>query len=164
MAIHASERRRNVLRTIAVALASANLGGAVLVPDGDERGPGADVAKWARLSVEDVASGYAGRIGSARATREDLLVVVDCFVKGAQFEAVATVDNVDDVAESVAHALRYLDLPLVDYVSDPSGATPVSGVAIRFIRPPRVVRLDPSDGYQRRMVQAQATYFSRHTG
>lgn len=164
MAIHASERRRNVIRTILMALSVLDLGGAVLVPDGDERGPANDTASWVRLTVLDQAARYSGRLDGAQVTRETLAVAVECYVKGSQFSDVAQIDAVDEVAERVAFALRYAAWPLKDYVSDPTGATAVDGVVIRCLTPPRTVRLPPLDGYQRRMVNVEATLFSRHTG
>lgn len=164
MAIHASERRRNVLRTILASLVAADLAGATLLPDGDERAPGDNVGAWVRAQVQEIRATYTGRVASAQATREDLLFVAEVWCRGTGRDVVGTVDEVDAIAESVAHWARYRDLALVDYVADRTGATSVSGVALRFHRPPEIVRLDPLDGYQRRLVRAEFVHFSRHTG
>jgi hypothetical protein len=164
MAIHPSERRRNVLRTILVALLTADLAGATLVPDGDERAPGEDTASWVRVQVQELRAAYAGAIDGAKGTREDLLLVAECWCRGAGRDQVAQVDAVDAIAEAVAFAVRYRDLPLKDYVTDSTGGTAVSGVSLRFHRAPQTVRLDPLDGYQRRIVRAEFVHFSRHTG
>lgn len=164
MAIHASERFRNILRTLGVTLAAVGLGGAVLVPDGDERGPGADVTRWVRFSVQEVTGEYAGRVAGAVATRERYLVSVEVWCKGAQFDAVGEVDAVDAIAESVAYALSYATIQLRDYVGDPVGAPAVTDVYLRSYDRALPRRLDPADGYQRRLVAVPFTLFSRHTG
>lgn len=164
MPIHASERRRNVTRTILVALAAVDLNGAMLLPDGDERAPGSDVPSWVRVSIQEVRTAPQGRVSSARAFREDLLFVAECWCRGNGGEQIASVDTVDGIAEMVRYWTTARDLSLVDYVADPTGATPVTGCALRFHKAPEIVRLDPLDGYQRRLVRAEFVHFSRHTG
>lgn len=163
MSIHASERRVNVVRTLMVALAAASLDGALLVPDGDDTAPPAGARRWARVTCHSTGSTFAGRVNTLRATREDMLVTVECFARSTMDEAMGAVDEVDNLADLVENKLRYLDLPLVNYVADASGSTVVSGVAVRF-GSTQSKRLPPSEGYHRRMVDAQCTYFSRHAG
>lgn len=163
--IHASERRRNAVRTLMSTLAAADLGGALLVPDGDETTPGEDVGTWVRVTCTDAGDTYAGRVDTTyRATRHEVIVTAECYARAPLDRPLGAVDDVDGVAEQVAQVLRYLDLPLKDYVGDPSGATTVAGVALRFVQPPVTRRLPPVDGYQRRVVDAQYHLFSRHAG
>ena len=160
--MHASAFRANAARTIAVAIAAANLGGALLIPDGDDRAPGEDVGSFVRLTVDQPTSSPAGRYSaSLRGARVDLMVTVECYTRGNSDGRTLAVDAVQILADRVADALTYTDLPLKDYVSDPTGATSISGHAVRFITPASVRRLDPVDGYQRRHVEASAVHFSR---
>lgn len=163
MSIHASERRVNAIRSLMVVLAAADLGGALLVPDGDEVAPAEDTATWVRVTVHGTASTYAGRVTSLRATREDVLVTAEVYARSTRDRDGGVVDAVDGIADAVASRLRYMDVPVVDYVGDPSGATAISGVALR-LGAPIVRRVAPSDGYTRRVVDVTGQYFSRHAG
>ena len=162
MTIHASQRERNVIRTIMVGLAGIDLAGALLIADGDERQPGTGVTSWVRVSLLPVSANHQGRIEGAKATREDVLVSCEVYHRGSSFDAHGAIDAVEAPVEALKAYFTALNLDLIDYVADPTGATAVAGVGLRFFRPPTRIRLDPMDGYQRHIVTAEATYFSRN--
>lgn len=164
MSIHASQRDRNVIRTILAGVASVDLGRFVLVPDGDDRAPAEGIGAWVRVSVLPVAESDLGRTSAGLATRHDVLVSCDVFERGTGLDGGVSVDAIEAPVEALKHYFTARSLSLVDYVSDPTGATPVTGHAIKFFQPPRRERLPPLDGIQRRMVTAAGTYFSTHTG
>lgn len=159
--MHASADIRNTKRTILAALIAANIG-APIVPDGDERFSSADTDRYVRIRIEPLPGTPAGRVGGKRAQRMPILVFGDCYVRGSAADGTVKIDEVDGLASRVEHALRLANLPLVDYVTDPTGATSVSGVAIRFTQPPVMRTPAPVDGWQRRFVEAPADLFLRH--
>lgn len=159
--MHPSSSTTNVIRTISRHLVAGDLEGAAFFPDGDDRTPGLDVAKWVRLTASGLAGQYSGRLAGLRSTREALVLTLEVWCRGAADQAVQTVDQADQIADVLMDRLRYRGLPLLDLVTDPTGATPVSGTVIRFLSPPTKNRLPPQDGYQRRSVAAVATWFSR---
>lgn len=162
--IHPSAQLRNVERTVLRHLATAGLPVGAIVPVGDHRFDSTSVASFVRVSVRPAAETYSGRSagGTYRTTRARSLVTCECYARGSGTRDVATVDAVEEVAEQVAHRLRLADLPLVDFVADPTGATPVTGTTVRFIRPPNVLHLDPEGSWDRRIVTAEGTHHIRH--
>lgn len=160
--MHASADRRNVTRTLLRTLSRSDLGGAVLVPEGDPRGPDATTARWVRVTVTDGRADYAGRDSSGnRLAMTRLIVTVDVFQRDASTAAVGSVDEVDGIASRVRDALAFVDLPLLDLVLDPSGATPVTGYALRSMGAPRVTTPPTIDGYQRRQVSCDLLWLAR---
>jgi hypothetical protein len=164
MSIHATERIRNIVRTIMVGLATVDLGGFVLLPDGDSRAPGDGITSWVRVSVLPVSGRTQGRSATDTLdTREDILVSCEVYHRSAGFDGSTRVDDVEAPVEALKHYLTARNLTILDYC-DPSGTNPDTGHAIRIFTPPRRERLPPSDGFERRIVTAEATYFSKHTG
>jgi hypothetical protein len=164
MAIHATERDRNIIRTIMVGLATVDLGGFALLPDGDDRAPGEGTPSWVRVSVLTTSAETRGRsAASTLDTRHDILVSCEVYRRTAGFEGGSAVDAIEAPVEALRHYFTARNLTINDYVTDPTGAT-ATGHAIRFIEPPRRERLPPLDGFERRIVAAEAIYFSQHTG
>lgn len=160
-ALHATAKLRNVERTILKRMMTGSIG-TTIVPVGDSRFDSTTVDSFVRLSVHPTAETFSGTIGGYRSTRARVLVTAECYTRDSTKKGVATLDSVVDLAEQVAHRLRLADLPLVDFISDPSGNTLVSGATIRFISPPFIQFLDPDSGWDRRIVTAEGTYFIRH--
>lgn len=162
--MHASADRRNAIRTLMRHLSTADLGGAELVPDGDPRAPSDLSSRWCRVTVLDGRSDYGGRDTSGnRVAMTRLLVQADIFLRDGSTEAVAAVDDVELIASRVTEALRFVDLPLLDLVADPSGATPINGYALRAMGAPRVTSLPTIDGYQRRAVLTELLWLARES-
>jgi len=157
---HATARRVNVARAIMVRL-EGHVDGAELIPPGDDRAPQATGGSFVRVTLASLPGRYSGRLDGLPATREGALVMVECWLRGGEGEAVTVVDAVDQLSDAVAHRLRYLDLPFVDYLGD--GAT-VAGAAIRAMEPPISRPLGTSEGYQRRLVEVPIYWFSKHSG
>jgi hypothetical protein len=159
----ASERLQNMQRTVLVALVAA-LPWAV-VPATDEKFDTSSVPAFVRVQFQGLGDESVGRVVDSgtryRATEMRSLVVAECYARGTQTEEGSVVDLVERMADTVASALRYANLPLKDYVTDPTGGTSVSNVAIRFIEPPRVRALPSEDGWARRIVQAPAMWIGR---
>lgn len=160
--MNASADRRNVLRTLMVYLCAANIGTSVIIPPGDDRVPDIGTPSWVRVSFQDIAAVQSGRQAGDHMVRQDALVSVDCFTPSLATQLVGSVDDVDGIASRVASALRFRDLPLKDYVSDASGATAITGAALRNMAPPTILTPAPVEGYQRRTVQARVYWFARH--
>lgn len=152
-------------RTVLVHLAGAL--GVPVVPDGDEKFNSANATGgYVRVSFRPLPELPQGRVTDGntvyKAARAEVVCACDCYAQGNGLGDAAVVDDVEGLASRAAHALRYRDLPLINYTADPSGATGVSGVAIRFQRPPSSQHLPPASGWQRRLVTATGTWFLRH--
>ena len=164
MAIHPTQRTRNVVRSIMVALAAVDLGGFVLLPDGDARAPGEGASSWVRVSVLPVSARTNGRSSAtALDTREAVLVSCEVYHRSTGFDAGSKVDDIEAPVEALKHFLTARDIPIADYVTDPTGATG-TGRSLQFYAPPRRDRLPPSDGFERRILAAEAVFFSQHNG
>lgn len=166
VAAHASANYRNAMRSTLRALASADLGGCPLIPPGDEKFDSSTVERFVRLQFRPMDEIHAGRIvdsGTTRkAARASLMCIAEVYCKGVGFGSGSVVDEVDGLADRVAHALRYLDVQMLDLVTDPSGATAVSNCTVRFHRGVSPQYLPPDGGWQRRIVQAEGEWIARH--
>lgn len=160
--IHASAQLRNVERTVMAHLAGAALPWP-LVPADDEKFDAARVPGFVRVSMRGMPAEHVGRLSGDKATRETIEVQAECYARGTAAEEPGTVDLASRMGETVAHRLRYANLPLVDYVTDPTGATTVANHAVRFVRPPSIVAPPPDAGWRRRIVTAEATWIARHS-
>lgn len=166
MTMHASADLRNVERSVLVALNSASVG-APIVPDGDEKfdTSTATATGFVRVSFRSLPEVPQGRVVDSgttyQAVRASALLVAECFGQGNAGDG-STVDALDGLASKVAHAIRYANVAVKDYVTDPTGATSIAGVVCRFVRPPEVQRVPPSDGWHRRIVLAEGHWFLRH--
>lgn len=162
--MHPSADRRNVSRTILRTLAAADLRGAEIVPDGDPRGPSAGATRWIRVTMLDGPSAYAGRdTAGVRHAMTRILLSVECYVADGADDAVFMVDDVEALASVVVDALRFVDMPLLDLVTDPTGATPVTGYALRAAGAPRVAAAPTVDGYQRRSVLSELVWIAKES-
>lgn len=152
MSLHPSADLRNITRTLLRSLDAQGI--APIVPGDDERAkPG---SPFLRVTLaDDGAPTYAGRISTYRLTREQRLLSVEVYAK------TGTDDGIDSLASQVAAWGTYLSLPLLDCVTDPTGATPVSGVAVRAVEPPTVRQLAPLEGWARRLVLVPIYWFKR---
>ncbi len=157
--MHPSASRRNVARTLHRAVVALDLGGAEVYPDGDDRTPDLDARVWVRLTLLDVAQRYAGRIGGAHATRVTYHLSAEVWARDAAAD-LATVDQVDQLAEVIADSFRYRSLPLLDCTGNPDAPPEVAGFSLRGLEPPLTQRLDPLDGFRRRLVICPFTLFS----
>ena len=157
--IHASAQYRNVERTIMVHLAGAGL---PVVLDTDERFNTADAETFVRVALRPLPESSQGRANDSgtvrKAARASILVAAECYVKGSATGS-STLDAVSELAENVAHRLRYAEMPLKDYVGD--GST-IAGCAVQFLSAPSIEHVPPSNGWQRRIVSAVGTWFPRH--
>lgn len=137
--MHASADRRNAIRTVMCHLSTCDLGGAELVPEGDPRAPEAGASRWVRVSMADGRSDYGGRDSQGHRVRlTQIMVVVDVFVRSGEVDGVVEVDAVEDIASRVVASLAFVDLPMLSLVADPTGATPITGYALRAMGAPRV--------------------------
>lgn len=157
---HASEDLRNVSRTVLTHLDRTQLGATLTTP-ADARFNSKDHDRFVRARVEVLAGTFSGRVAGKRALRHPVLVTAECYARDAGADGRVTTDDVEGVATKVMHALTLADLPLYDYVTDPTGATAVSGVTVRFGSSPSSRVLPPLDGWQRCLVEARGEYFSR---
>lgn len=161
--LHPSTDYRNVERATMKHLSDAGI--SPLVPDGDEKFSTATAAEFVRVRLEPGQEMRQGRVTDSGTTRKAMratvLVVADCHAQGNGPGAGSVVDRVSGLASQVAHRLRNADIPLVDYVGDPTGATPIAGVALRF-GVPRLQRVPPENGWHRRIVTCEGTWFPRH--
>lgn len=159
--MHPSHSRRNLIRTLNVVLAGLDMKGAEFFPDGDERVPPLDCPAWVRASLVDAGARHAGRIAGAHATRKNQLLLIECWVRGNSASDLSTVDRVEEIAEIITSRFRYVSVPLLDYVTSSDAPDPVEGASLRFLLPPTVQRLEPTEGFQRRLVTCAFTLFSR---
>lgn len=163
--IHASARYRNVERSVMVALTGASLP-APIVPDGDEKFDSSTAVStgFVRVSFQPMAEQPQGRVVDSgttlQAVRAHILLVCEVFAQG-NMGGRSVVDAPDAIAESVAHAVRNLNVTVADWVTDPTGATPIAGCVCRFAQP-HVQRVPASDGWQRRIISTEGHWFLRH--
>lgn len=161
--MHPSADYRNVERNAMKHLADGGI--SPLVPDGDEKFSTASAAEFVRVRLEPLKEAPQGRVtdsGTTRqATRARVLVVADVHAQGNGPGAGSVVDRVSGLASQVAHRLRNADIPLLDFVADPTGATPITGVALRF-GAPHIQRVPPENGWHRRLVTCEGVWFPRH--
>lgn len=162
MPIHGSERLRNVSRTVIVYLVGLALG-APVVHAGDDTFDSSAASAFVRVRVDASDGAELGRLSGDPATLASFVVVAEVYVRNGEGEPSVAVDAVESVAEAVQHALRARSLDLVDYVADASGATLVTGHAVRFTEPPRLQHAPTIDGWQRRIVVATGWWVLRHT-
>jgi len=164
--MHASADIRNIERSVMVALMAAAIP-VPLVPDGDEKFDTASATSFVRVSFRPMEELPQGRVTDSGTTRQAIrarvLLVGEVYAQGNGMGAGSRVDDVDGLASAFAGAVRYLNVPLIDYVTDPTGATPVSGVAVRFTSPPHLQRVPPADGWYRRIVTTEGHWFLRHS-
>lgn len=162
MTAHPTTLQTNVQRRVLVHLESLSLG-VPLVPAGDERAPAVGSDAWVRVTFGPLPGSYAGRLdGTSFATREGVLVSVDCWQRSNETEAASVVDLIDQLADRIKNGLRYVELGFIDYLS---GGAPVAIAEhpIRAIQPPEIEPLPPMDGYLRRLVRVPLYWFSKHT-
>lgn len=156
MTIHASERWVNVKASIFTWVLALPLTGAPpWVVEGQARAQAHD-GPWARLTltpVQEVGSGMWS--STARAMRQDLIIVADLWWPDGSVDLTQDAYALDRAADDLVSALRYADIPLLDYVSDPDSPTDLTGHAIRILEPQRAARA-AADGFQRVQITADA--------
>ena len=145
--------RTNLDRTVLRHLDAGNI--ATMVPADDVRASQIAESSWIRVSFHDINSGYTGRIGGNRATRIARRLIVECYVR-IGVAATETPDAAQQLADQVVARLRYVALSLLDLVTDPTGATPLSGL-VRALQPPSVTSPPQLEGYARRLVEVDFT-------
>lgn len=145
--------RTNLDRTLLRHLHAADI--APMVPADDIRASQLDESSWIRVSTADIANNYTGRIAGERADRIERRLTVECYVRMGVATTEAT-DAAQQLADRVAAQLRYLALPLLDLVTDPTGATTLPGL-VRTLRPPTTTSPPQLEGYARRLVDVTAT-------
>lgn len=161
--MHASERTRNVVRTIMAYLVTVDLAGCVLVPADDATFDSAAYASYVRVRVDGWGGENAHRLSGDPAEMARFRVVAECYVRNGEGSSAVRVDDADAAAEAVAAALRSRSLPLLDYVTDPTGATAVTGHTVRFSEPPTYVTAPSIEGWSRRIVTASGWWVLHHT-
>ncbi len=161
--MHASERTRNVIRTVMVLLATVDLGGCVLVPADDATFDSSDTPAFVRIRLDGWAGENAHRLSGDAAERGRFNLVAECYVRNGEGSSAVRVDAADQAAETIQATLRGRSLPLLDYVTDPTGATAVTGHTVRFTEPPTYVTAPALDGWSRRIVTASGWWIVRHT-
>lgn len=145
--------RTNLDRTVLKHLNDAAI--ATLVPADDIRASQLAESSWIRVGLADVGNTFAGHIDGDRADRIERRLTAECYVRMG-VAATETTDAAQQLADRVAARLRYLSLPLLDLVTDPTGATTLPG-RVRTIRPPQVVSPPTLEGYARRIVDVTLT-------
>lgn len=161
--MHASARRRNIHRTLLAYLGTAALGATLVHADDTAFDPDG-VSAFVRVRLDDDGSTNAHRIAGDSAEMLSTRLVAEVYSRTVDGQALAAVDAADAVAETVADLLRQRSLPLLDYVTDPTGATAVTGYTVRVIAPPEVLTVPAVDGWARRIVTVYALSTLRHTG
>jgi hypothetical protein len=160
--MHATASYRNATRSLMAYLVAQGI--TPLVPDGDEKFNSDRLEEWVRVTTTALPETYAGKIVDSGTTRKAsmamLLVQADVFVRGTSTSGGSRIDDVDALAEKVAHALRYADVVVKDYVADATGAT-ATAATLRFTAPTSQ-RADPTTGWLRRIVQAEGRWVLRH--
>lgn len=160
--MHASERWRNVSRTVLAYLATLSLGGQLINAD-DATTDTSTLPSFVRVRVESGDGTELGRLSGDQATLARFRLTVECYARDGEGRALIAVDAVEAVAEAVQAALRGKALDLVDYVADTSGATLVSGHSVRFTEPSTLVSAPPLAGWARRILTASGWWVLRHT-
>jgi len=145
--------RTNLDRTVLRHLHAADI--APLVPADDIRASQLDESSWIRVGLADVSANYTGRIAGDRADRIERRLTAECYVRMG-VAATESTDAAQQLADQVAERLRYLSLPLLDLVTDPTGATTLPG-RLRTLRPPQIVSPPSLEGYARRLVDVTIT-------
>lgn len=162
MSLHASEDVRNVTRTILARVAALALpSGCAVVPADDTRFDSQDVSAFVRVQVEHAEGTFAGVTSGRKMGRHLIEVRAECWAILPEGSSSGALDTVDQVASIVRAGLTYADLTLLDYVSDPSGATAAGGV-LRFIRPPELQTIPPLAPWARRLVYVTGHWWPQH--
>lgn len=161
--MHATERIRNISRTVMVFLSTVDLGGCVLVPADDATFDSASTPAFVRVRLDNYSATNTHRIGSDPAEMCEFSVIAECYRRNGEGADVVAVDAVDLAAESIMAALRGRSLPIFDRVTDPAATGSSTGHTIRFTSPPSLVAAPAADGWSRRIVTAPGWWLIRHT-
>lgn len=162
-AIHSTERNADAQARLFAHVKGLGLHGApAIMLDGDARFRTDKEPRMLRLSLEPMpwtTDGYVAADVHARGARS--LLVCDLWWRNAAAEGEAyDAYGPDRCADDLAHALRGLALSWQDY-ADPAVPVAVAGHPIRVLWQPRVERLPPMDGFERRQVTAEIRWFAR---
>ena len=163
MAIHALARYTNVRARIGVWADTLTITGTPqLVHDGAPRSRTDKATGWTRLTIEPLpeTGGWTGP--SALYSRGQVLVIFDVFwPDGSEGRSGYNAHDIDQAADDYADVLRNLSLSFLDYSSDPSSPSTVTGFRLRNIGSVTPQRVPTSNNYAQRRVSATLTWWVR---
>jgi len=162
--MHATERWRNVTRTLMAHLAGITFGLSVtvaIVPLDDAAFNSQNASAFVRATYRDLGGVFAGVRSGRKTYRHTVQGVVECYARTPQDGAAGSVDTAEHIAEMVAARFTLADVTLLDYVADTSGATATTSV-LRFIDAPEIAAPSPMDGWARRIVTFTGLWWPEH--
>lgn len=162
--MHATEKWRNVTRSLMAHLAGASFGVVLtvaIVPMDDAAFNSQNATTFVRASFRDLGGVFAGIRSGRKTFRHAVQGVVECYSRTNQDTAGGPIDTAEQVAEVVAARFTLADVLILDYVTDTTGATATTSV-IRFIDAPEIASPAPSDGWARRIVTFTGHWWPEH--
>lgn len=160
--MHATERMRNVSRTVLAHLSGLSYSTTTaIVPVDDVTFNSQTVTQFVRVTIRTLGGVFNGMRSGRKTQQNRVQVVAECYARAPGDASVGSVDGAEQVADIVADGMRYADLTLVDYVTDTSGATATTQV-LRFFEPPEITAPSPVDGWGRRIVSATGLWWAEH--
>lgn len=161
--MHATERWRNVTRTVIAHIAGLTYSTTTpIVPGDDDTFNSQTATRFVRVTCKKVGGVFNG-IRSGRKTHQNqIMVIAECYARTPGAAAVGGVDAADQVADVVATGLTFRDLTLIDYVADSSGATVAGSSVLRFFAAPEIDTPPSVDGWGRRIVTTTGLWWAEH--
>lgn len=155
--MHSSAHNTNAERSL---MAWLQAGGINVLPEDATRANSDDSTSFVRVSMEEGPEEISGhRTADHHAARVPLQVRCQCFARGADGTSGA-VDAASQLADVVAARLRMATVPILDYLTDPTGATS-TGERLQSTTLPSRIPLPSTEGWARRQVSALFFWFLR---
>lgn len=155
--MHPSAQNTNAERSL---MAWLQAGGINVLPEDATRANSDDATSFVRVYMEEGPEEISGhRTAGYHAARVPLQVRCQCFARGADGTSGA-VDAASQLADLVADRLRMATVPILDYLTDPTGATS-AGERLQSTTLPSRIPLPSTEGWARRQVSALFFWFLR---
>ena len=155
--MHPSAQNTNAERSL---MAWLQAGGINVLPEDATRANSDDATSFVRVYMEEGPEEISGhRTAGYHAARVPLQVRCQCFARGADGTSGA-VDAASQLADLVADRLRMATVPILDYLTDPTGATS-TGERLQSTTLPSRIPLPSTEGWARRQVSALFFWFLR---
>mgnify|MGYP003508425671 FL=1 len=155
--MHPSAQNTNAERSL---MAWLQAGGINVLPEDATRANSDDTTSFVRVYMEEGPEEISGhRTAEYHAARVPLQVRCQCFARGADGTSGA-VDAASQLADVVADRLRMATVPILDYLTDPTGATS-TGERLQSTTLPSRIPLPSTEGWARRQVSALFFWFLR---
>ena len=146
--MHPSAQNTNAERSL---MAWLQAGGINVLPEDATRANSDDATSFVRVYMEEGPEEISGhRTATYHAARVPLQVRCQCFARGADGTSGA-VDAASQLADLVADRLRMATIPILDYLTDPTGATS-TGERLQSTTLPSRIPLPSTEGWARRQV------------